>query len=305
LRLRTRFAPSPTGLLHVGNAVSALRCQQWAEAHNAELLLRIEDIDHTRCRPAYDDALIEDLRWLGLRWPLPVRRQSEHLADYQQAIEQLRKQDLIYPCFCTRRRIADEIARIASAPHADDAPHRYPGICRKLDRAEQQRRMRWKPFAWRLDAKRARVLVGDDLTWRDISGHRYRAAVDEDVVIARKDILVSYHLAVVVDDALQGVTHVIRGADLRDSTPLHRLLQALLELPEPAYLHHPLLLDCDGRRLAKRNRATTLQSLRQAGVQPKALREWLLREPLPRWPVPDATARTLPEPISRMLGKTP
>ncbi len=282
--LRTRFAPSPTGLLHVGNAYSALRCQNWAEAHNAELLLRIEDIDHTRCRERFRTSIMEDLAWLGLNWQPEVRIQSRNMAAYRHAITRLREIDVIYPCFCTRKQITAEIARMASAPHAGEQVDRYPGICRKLSRSERQRRMRNEPFAWRLDAAKAMAMAGGKLLWQDDCGHHYDSSVSNDVVIGRKDIEVSYHLAVVVDDADQDVTHIIRGDDLASATPIHRLLQTLLGLPEPIYTHHRLLTDIDGKRLAKRNRATTLYSLRKLGVKADQLHAFLNRTPPPAWP---------------------
>ena len=282
MHLRTRFAPSPTGLLHVGNAYSALQCQRWAELHHAELLLRIEDIDTSRCRPEFADALIEDLSWLGLTWHGPVRRQSEHAADYAEALTRLRDMDLVYPCFCTRADIRLEIARMANAPHAGEDAH-YPGTCRRLSREERQRRMLQDAYAWRLDAEKALAVAGDMLAWEDGHGRTHAVHVGSDVVIGRKDIGFSYHLAVVVDDAIQGITHVIRGSDLAESTGIHRLLQVLLGLDSPVYIHHELLCDAEGERLAKRRQGTTLQSLRRAGMTAAALRACLQRMP-PRWP---------------------
>ncbi len=301
MQLRTRFAPSPTGLLHVGNAYSALICQRWAEAHHAELILRIEDIDHTRCKSEYADAIVEDLGWLGLRWQSHVRYQSSHLNDYQQAMQRLRDMGVIYPCFCTRKQIAQEIARMASAPHADDAPTEYPGTCRNLPANEQQRRMQQEPFAWRLNMEKATAMVGNELTWRDDRSRIHAVHLDHDIIIGRKDIAFSYHLAVVVDDALQGITHIIRGRDLASSTGIHRLLQQLLGLPEPVYIHHALLLKPDGERLAKRNQATTLNSLRRMGVDAHKLGDFLLGMATPVWPVAPAETGD----IVRMLGKTP
>jgi len=301
--VRTRFAPSPSGLLHVGNAYSALICQRWAETHDAELLLRIEDIDHTRCRPAYADAMLEDLSWLGLRWQTPVRYQSRHLDDYQQAMQQLRDMDVIYPCFCTRKQVAQEIARMASAPHLEDAPSEYPGLCRNMQTDEQYRRMQQQPFAWRLNVAKAFNCVGRNLTWREESGQTHAIDISHDTIIGRKDIGFSYHLAVVVDDAIQAVTHIIRGRDLAPSTGIHRLLQQLLELPESAYIHHALLHGCSGERLTKRNHATTLDSLRQAGVEAHRLRDFLLgmaTQGEPLWPFEPGEN----DAILRMLGKT-
>ncbi|MDQ6996286.1 MAG: tRNA glutamyl-Q(34) synthetase GluQRS [Mariprofundus sp.] len=298
--MRTRFAPSPTGLLHLGNAYSALICQRWAEKHDAELLLRIEDIDHTRCSAEYADAIFKDLGWLGLHWQTPVRYQSRHLDDYQQAIRHLRDLGVIYPCFCSRKQITQEISRMASAPHAEDALPEYPGTCRNLHTDEQHRRMGQEPFAWRLNVNKAIIMAGEGLTWRDASGLRYAVRISHDIIIGRKDIAYSYHLAVVVDDALQGISHIIRGHDLRPSTGIHRLLQTLLELPEPTYIHHPLVQDSTGKRLTKRNHATTLGSLRGMGVEAKKLRDYLCAETTPHWPF----AAEEKDAILHMLGKT-
>jgi len=284
MQLRTRFAPSPTGLLHVGNAYSALICQQWAEEHHAELLLRIEDIDHTRCRAAYADGILADLSWLGLDWPMPLRYQSHHPDDYRLALRRLRDMGVIYPCFCTRQQVAQEIARMASAPHAADVPSTYPGLCRKLHADEQERRMQHEPYAWRLNVAKALDCIGQPLTWREESGQTHAVNISHDVIIGRKDIGFSYHLAVVVDDAIQAVTHIIRGRDLASSTGIHRLLQQLLGLPEPVYIHHALLLKPDGERLAKRNHACTLSGLRQMGVEAQQLRDFLLGMTMPVWP---------------------
>ncbi len=299
MQYRTRFAPSPTGLLHVGNAYSALLCQAWAEKYDAELLLRIEDIDHTRCRSEFADAIIEDLSWLGLNWQSPLRFQSQHLQDYQQAIRTLRETGLIYPCFCTRKLIQQELIRMASAPHAEDAIALYPGTCRDLSANEQYGRMQHEPFAWRLNIEKAMALVGEDISWRDGSGDVHAGNIDHDIIIGRKDIDFSYHLAVVVDDALQNISHIIRGRDMEDSTGIHRLLQKLLGLPEPVYLHHPLLCNQSGERLAKRNAATTLKGLRQAGVDVFKLRDFLSGADALCWPFEKGNERE----ILNMLGK--
>jgi glutamyl-Q tRNA(Asp) synthetase len=262
----TRFAPSPTGLLHLGHAHSALFA--WVAARDAggRFLLRIEDIDLGRSRPEYEAALVEDLTWLGLSWPEPVRRQSEHLADYRAALDRLEGQGLLYPCFCTRRDIADEIARSGAAPQGPDGPI-YPGICRHLSADERTRRIAaGEAYALRLDVAKA-VAVTGPLMWHD-RGRGDIVATPEifgDVVLARKDIATSYHLSVTVDDALQGVTLVTRGEDLFPATHLHRLLQALLALPTPDYHHHGLIVDDTGRRLAKRDDARSLRSLKEAG----------------------------------------
>jgi len=276
--LRTRFAPSPTGHLHVGNAYSALVCQQWAERHHAGLLLRVEDIDHTRCRQGFIDDMIEDLRWLGVCWQGEPMFQSQRLKAYQDALDLLRDKGVLYPCFCTRRQIQDEIGRMAGAPHVDEGVDRYPGTCRQLPRDDLVRHGADRAFAWRLDIARSFDLAGGRLGWEDGRGRRHlvHPQAHGDVVLGRKDVGFSYHLAVVVDDASQGVSHVIRGRDLAASTGIHRLLQALLELPSPVYIHHELLLDGDGRRMAKRHGAPSLRELRQRGVSPGALREALL-----------------------------
>jgi len=276
MHLVTRFAPSPTGLLHVGNAYSALCCARWAAAHHARLLLRIEDIDHSRCQHRFTDAILEDLRWLGLTWDEPVRKQSEHTDRYQLAIETLREMGTIYPCFCTRKAIQSELARMGVAPHAEDAGLHYPGTCRHIPQAEQEARMQREAFAWRLDIAKAIQLTGKAPAWRDDRNRIHRPNPTSDMIIGRKDIGFSYHLAVVVDDAEQGVTHIIRGEDLKASTGIHRLLQMLLGLPEPVYIHHALLKTTDGERLAKRTGSTTLRSLCNMGVNPERLRHYLL-----------------------------
>jgi glutamyl-Q tRNA(Asp) synthetase len=273
----TRFAPSPTGYLHLGHAHSALTGWTAATSAGGRFLLRIEDIDAGRCRPDFEDAIFEDLGWLGLDWPRPVRRQSEHMADYRAALDRLSGAGLLYPCFCTRRDIADEIARSGAAPHltptGPDGPL-YPGICRALPTAERSARIAaGRPYALRLDVAKAVAKVGP-LHWHD-RGRGTLTATPEihgDVVLARKDIPTSYHLSVVVDDALQEVTLVTRGEDLLQATHVHRLLQALLELPVPDYQHHDLLTDEAGRRLAKRDDARSLRSLREAGYSAAEVR---------------------------------
>ncbi|MGV2339799.1 MAG UNVERIFIED_CONTAM: tRNA glutamyl-Q(34) synthetase GluQRS [Planctomycetaceae bacterium] len=274
----TRFAPSPTGLLHRGHAFSALAAWELARALHGICLLRIEDIDATRCRPEFELQLKEDLLWLGLNWPEPVRRQSEHLPEYQQAAEHLLERGLLYPCFCTRRDIQREITAAGGAPHGAEGPL-YPGTCRLLSHTEVSQRMnRGDQYALRLNLERARQAVSAELTWTDLQRGRQIANPEclGDVVLVRKDIGCSYHLCVVFDDALQGVTHISRGEDLFEATHLHRLLQALLDLPVPIYSHHPLLHDATGKRLAKRAGAESLLALRQQGLQPDELRRQLL-----------------------------
>jgi glutamyl-Q tRNA(Asp) synthetase len=272
----TRFAPSPSGLLHLGHAYAALFAARAAGARRdgGRFLLRIEDIDGDRARPEFEAAIFEDLAWLGLAWEEPVRRQSDHLADYAQALEALQARSLIYPCFCTRKEIAAEIARAGAAPHGP-AEAVYPGTCRTLNAAERAaRRAAGAPFALRLDMARALAEAesaqGGPLTWHDRA--RGTQLCDPrpqgDVVLARKDLGTSYHLAVVADDAAQGVTLVTRGADLFEASHVHRLLQHLLGLPVPQYHHHHLVTDGGGQRLAKRSNALALRTLREAGRSP-------------------------------------
>lgn len=260
----TRFAPSPTGRLHLGHAYSALFAYE--AARGGRFILRIEDIDATRCRPEFEQGIFEDLTWLGLAWEQPVRRQSAHLDEYEAALARLHERGLVYPCFCTRAEIKAEIARAGEAPHGPDGPV-YPGTCRALSDSERTAKMAaGTPYALRLDTTRSREQAGP-LEWRD-RAHGTLAATPEifgDVVIARKETPTSYHLAVTLDDHLQGISLVTRGEDLLASTHVHRLLQALLGLRTPLYHHHPLIRSADGERLAKRAGAPTLQSLREAG----------------------------------------
>ena len=260
----TRFAPSPTGLLHLGHAFSARIAWDAARQAGGRFLLRLEDIDGGRCRPEFAAAIEDDLAWLGLTWETPVRHQSEHLDDYRRALDRLAADDLLYPCFCTRR----DIEAAGAAPHGPDGPI-YPGTCRRLSRDEAARRAKTEPFALRLKTDDALTRSGP-LTWMDEVAGKQDATpqVFGDVVLARKDTPTSYHLAVTVDDALQGVTLVTRGEDLFAATHIHRLLQALLGLPTPAYRHHALLTDAAGRRFAKRDKALTLRALRDAGTSP-------------------------------------
>ena len=270
----TRFAPSPTGLLHIGNGFSALTGWQRARARGGRFCLRIEDIDSTRCRPQFDAAILADLAWLGIDWDGPVLRQSQRLAVYAEAVAQLRGRGLLYPCFCSRADIAAAVA----APHGPDGP-RYTGTCRHLSPDERAERMAAKAFAWRLDIGAALAQIGR-LNWIDTEAGRVAAdpLAGGDIVIARKDLGVSYHLAVVIDDAAQGVTEVVRGIDLFPASHVQRLLQALLGLPETTYYHHPLILAPDGRRLAKRDQGATLASLRAGGTGPEELRTRLLSD---------------------------
>lgn len=269
----TRFAPSPTGYLHRGHAFSALTAFDAARTAGGRFVLRIEDIDATRCRREFEAAIAEDLAWLGLTWETPVRRQSEHLEDYQAALAQLEADGLLYRCFRTRREVAEAMA---SAPHGVMEVFRG----QPLPTAEEARRMAaGEPFAWRLSLDAAARKLGGfgGLTFNDEGEGvvQARPELGGDVVLARKDVGVAYHLAVTVDDALQGISHVIRGRDLFEATHVQRLLQALLGLPSPAYRHHRLLMGPDGQRLAKRDRAETLRSLRERGMSAADLRKEL------------------------------
>ena len=274
----TRFAPSPTGLIHLGSAYSALFAERAAREASGRFLLRIEDIDRARCRPEFTDAIFEDLGWLGLRWEEPVRRQSDHFADYRAALGRLEAMALLYPCFCTRTEIVAEIAAAGAAPHLAD-PHGaegppYPGTCRRLEAGPRAERLaRGDNHALRLDVAKAAAIAGP-LAWHDRArgDQAARPELLGDVVLARKDVPTSYHLAVTLDDHLQGITLVTRGEDLFVATHTHRLLQALLGLATPDYHHHKLLLGPDGRRFAKRDRSLTLRALREAGRTPAEVR---------------------------------
>jgi glutamyl-Q tRNA(Asp) synthetase len=271
----TRFAPSPTGHLHLGHAFSALHAWRRTRGAGGRFLLRLEDIDPTRCRAEFADAILEDLSWLGLDWDGPVRVQSEHLGEYRAALTELAVRGLVYPCFCTRADIAREVAASATAPHGPDGAPLYPGTCRHLSDGERAARLAaGESHTLRLDLQRALAVAATPLAYEEegegmVSCNPARFG---DVVLARKDAPASYHLCVTHDDALQGVTLVTRGADLKDATDLHRLLQALMGWPVPRYAHHRLLTDASGRRLAKRDHAATLRELRAAGVTPAELR---------------------------------
>ncbi len=278
-----RFAPTPNGHLHLGHAYSALLNHDMAREHGGRFLLRIEDIDTARCRPDYEEAIYEDLRWLGISWQEPVRRQSEHFADYEAAVGKLEGQGLIYPSFESRAEIAalvEDLDRHGGWPRDPDGVPIYPGRARKLSAAERKpRRDAGEPFALRLamDAAVARAGV---LNWSETGSgpHGQTGLVTAapqrwgDVVLARKDMPTSYHISAVLDDALQGVTDVVRGQDLFWSTSIHRLLQALLGLPEPVYHHHKLILDEEGRKLAKSTQSTGLRELRSSGATLRDIR---------------------------------
>jgi glutamyl-Q tRNA(Asp) synthetase len=270
--MRTRFAPSPTGPLHLGHAFSALTAWRLAIAEGGRFLVRIEDIDRARCRPEWEAAILADLAWLGLSWPEPVMRQSGRMPAYRAALEALRRRGLVYPCTCSRRDIA---AALAAPQENAPRPSVYPGTCRG-------RRDAPEAAAWRLDLARALETAGP-LAFVETGEQAGEHAVDParllaetgDVVLARRDIGVAYHLAVVVDDAAQGITHVVRGMDLFEATPLHRLLQALLGLPVPVWHHHRLIRDERGRRLAKRDDARAIARFREEGLSPEAVRALL------------------------------
>jgi glutamyl-Q tRNA(Asp) synthetase len=267
----TRFAPSPTGRLHRGHAFSALFAWQAAREAGGRFLLRIEDTDRTRCRPEFEAGILEDLAWLGLDWERPVRRQSDHMAEYAASLAKLDGRGLLYKCFCTRADIAREIEAAGGAPHGDAAI--YPGTCRHRSADDVAARVAsGAAYALRLDVAKAVSQTGP-LDWRDSDAGVQRARPEAlgDAVLARKEFPASYHLAVVHDDHVQGIDLVTRGTDLFVATHLHRLLQALLGLDVPAYRHHRLLLDADGRRLAKRVGSASLADLREAGENPRKI----------------------------------
>ncbi len=278
-----RFAPSPNGYLHLGHALSALLNFDMARRSGGRLLLRIEDIDATRCRPEFETAIYEDLAWLGIEWEKPVRRQSEHLAEYRAALDELAAKQLIFPSFESRTEIARMVADRESHarwPRDPDGAPIYPGSARQMRPEERARRIAaGEPYALRLDMARAAEWAGP-LCWTETGAgpageHGEVPARPEDwgdVVLGRKEVPTSYHLSVVVDDARQGVTDVVRGQDLFWSTSVHRLLQSLLGLPAPRYHHHRLLLDADGRKLSKSTRSTGLRELRAQGMTPADIR---------------------------------
>lgn len=278
----TRFAPSPTGKLHLGHAFSAIQSHDRARDDGGRFLLRIEDIDGTRSRAENVAGIIEDLNWLGLKWDGDVLFQSSRLDAYAATLDRLRAAGLLYPCFCTRAEIEAEIAASGSAPHGTP-DRRYPQTCARLTPEEVEKlHAAGTPCAWRLDM--AKAFAGhESLGWDDeLAGHETIRPLDHgDVVLARKDAPASYHLAVTVDDAFQGVTHIVRGQDLYDVTHIHRLLQHVLDLPTPIYRHHPLLLGADGERLAKRTHAPTLAILRAGGMDGRALADDLRQGRLP------------------------
>lgn len=268
--LVTRFAPSPSGYLHVGHAYSALFGHEAARLSRGRFMLRIEDIDTQRCRPEFERAIFEDLAWAGLHWHGEPLRQSAGMARYAAALQRLQDMGVIYPCFCSRKQIRMEAEQSGRAPHGPNAELVYPGICRDIAHGESESRIaKGEPFAWRLNIDKAMALTGP-LAWYDCRAGWVQAEPEllGDPILARKDTPTSYHLAVVVDDQLQGVNLVTRGEDLFHATHIHRLLQALLEIDPPRYYHHNLVADSRGERLAKRNRAITLRHLRDIGRTP-------------------------------------
>lgn len=283
--LTFRFAPSPNGELHLGHAYSALLNQKLAKAKDGRLLLRIEDIDTTRCTPQFEAGMLADLKWLGLDWEEPVRRQSGHFAEYGAVLDRLISEELVYPAFMSRGEIrafiTDSERRGRDWPRDPDGVPLYPPADKALPVRERKRRIAENaPFAWRLDVGAALARVGRDLAWAEftdeaLSATRAVAARPQDwgdVIVARRDIPTSYHLAVVMDDALQGVSHVVRGQDLFSATSVQRLLQELLGLPQPTYFHHRLILGPDGRKLSKSLGDTGLAKLRDAGASPDDIR---------------------------------
>ena len=270
-----RFAPSPNGALHLGHAYSALINERLAAETDGRVLLRIEDLDRTRCKARFEVAIIDDLGWLGLRFPSPPRRQSEHGDDYAAALARLDQRGLVYPCFCSR----SEVARASVGRRDPDGAPLYPGTCRLLDKAEARARLAGgDKAAFRLDMRRALDAAGARLCWTEYgegarpSPRRAAPEVWGDIVLSGRDLAASYHLAVVVDDALQGVTDVARGRDLLAATAAHRLLQALLGLAEPRYRHHRLVLDRSGAKLSKSRQSSSLAELRTTGLNPGEVR---------------------------------
>lgn len=283
-----RFAPSPNGRLHLGHAYSALLNEQMAREAGGRLLLRIEDIDSTRCTPEFEAGVLEDLDWLGVEWERPARRQSDHFTDYEKALQKLVSGGLVYPAFMSRGEIRAYIADAEECgrrwPRDPDGTPLYPAAERHISDRKRKRLMEsGAPFAWRLDMEEALSRIPQRLEWQeDGSGPDGQTGVVQadpaawgDVILARRDIPTSYHLSVIVDDALQGVTNVVRGRDLFHATSVHRLLQRILDLPEPRYFHHDLVLGPDGRKLSKSNGDTALAELRQAGQTPDDIREML------------------------------
>ncbi|MGY6708043.1 MAG: tRNA glutamyl-Q(34) synthetase GluQRS [Rhizobiaceae bacterium] len=288
-----RFAPSPNGELHLGHAYSAMLNFAMARETGGRFLLRIEDIDIGRCRREYEEAILRDLAWLGLEWEEPVRRQSDHFEDYAEALDRLVDEELVYPAFMSRGDIRDHIAGSEDAgatwPRDPDGTALYPGLDRNLSKSERRARIAaGEPYSWRIDMEAAVARAGKGLSWHEEGigpqSETGPVAADPaawgDVIVARRDVPTSYHLAVVVDDAIQDVTHVVRGRDLFHATAVQRLIQELLGLSAPTYLHHDLILGEDGRKLSKSRRDTAIGSLREAGAQPRDIARMVGLAPL-------------------------
>ncbi|MBV1706328.1 MAG: tRNA glutamyl-Q(34) synthetase GluQRS [Hyphomicrobiales bacterium] len=267
-----RFAPSPNGRLHLGHARSALVNAARARASGGILLVRMEDIDRDRCRKDYETAILEDLSWLGISWATPVLRQSEHFARYRLMLQDLAERRLVYPCFCSRQDVTNAVAGLRDWSTDPDGVRHYPGTCRVMNARQRSERLaQGQAYSWRLDNARAIAAVGKALSFTELGPHGAARRVEAqpqlwgDVILGRKDVPASYHLAVVADDAFQGVTDVVRGEDLKAATHLHRLLQALFDLPTPSYFHHLNLVDALGRKLAKSHGAKSLSDWRTDG----------------------------------------
>jgi len=264
----------------MGNAYSVLQCEAWAKHHQAEFLLRIEDIDITRCRTHLSAQMIEDLTWLDIHFDGEVVYQQQRQHYYQEALNKLIDLGVLYPCFCTRKHIQHKLENQQYKPQV--LLDYYPYTCRNLTAQEQQQRMLLQPFSWRLNQEKVEIILGKELSWSDVAQKEHVFSIKQvgDVIIGRKDITYSYHLCVVVDDFLQGITHVVRGEDLRSSTPVHKILQALLAYPSPMYEHHQLIVDECGQRLAKSKYSETLKSLRDTRFSAQDLREELMKKGL-------------------------
>jgi glutamyl-Q tRNA(Asp) synthetase len=264
----TRFAPSPTGHMHLGHVFSALFAYEVAKKLRGNLILRIEDIDSQRSSKIFEESIYEDLEWLKIKYSKDVRKQSNHMKDYQGAIKELHKLDMIYPCFCSRSEIKAEIMRAGNAPHEEESSI-YPGTCRRLSKEERIEKLSIENnVAWRLNIRAESKILGG-LVWNDLRLGKHTVPVGTigDVVLARKDVPTSYHLSATLDDHIQRIGLVTRGEDLVSSTHIHKIIQVLLELKSPIYLHHPLILDSKGIRLSKRTRAQTVKSLKASGLK--------------------------------------
>ena len=264
----TRFAPSPTGHMHLGHVFSALFSYEAAKKLGGKFILRIEDIDSQRSSKVFEESIYEDLEWLQIKYSTGIRYQADHMDDYKGAIKELQKLDMVYPCFCSRSDIKAEIMRAGNAPHEEETSI-YPGTCRRLSKEERIKKIAiGTSFAWRLNIRAAAKKLGN-LVWRDLRLGKHTVPVGTmgDVVLARKDVPTSYHLSATLDDHIQRIGLVTRGEDLVSATHVHKIIQSLLELKSPIYLHHPLILDSKGVRLSKRTRAQTIKSLKTSGLK--------------------------------------